>query len=125
MVARIMSILQWAQERLHATHHAQKLRQLIFLFDLETEIDQTLLQVHGSRITSSTVYPDYSLFTISVDQTVTITESFYAPLSLAELFSSLGGALGLWLGLGVIQIVENAINFGGILYNAMYKNLTE
>ena len=54
-----------------------------------------------------------------------LTESFYAPLSLAELFLSLGGALGLRLGLGVIQIVENAITFGGILHNAMYKNIIQ
>ena len=82
-------------------------------------------QVHGSRISSSPTYSYYTLFEISVDQRVKITESFYATPSLAEIFSSLGGALGLWLGLGVIQIVENAINFGGILYNAMYKNITE
>ena len=36
----------------------------------ETKIDSTLYQVHRSRISSSTFYPDCSLFTITVDQTV-------------------------------------------------------
>ena len=35
-----------------------------------------------------------------------ITESFFPSLSLSELFSSLGGVLGLWLGLGVMQLLE-------------------
>ena len=79
-------------------------------------------QVHGSLISSSPTYSYYTLFEISVDQRVKITESFYATPSLAEIFSSLGGALGLWLGLGMMQIVEHATNFGGNLYNMIYKN---
>ena len=78
--------------------------------------------VHGSCISSSPKYSYYTLFEISIDQRVKITESFYATPSLAEIFSSLGGALGLWLGLGMMQIVEHATNFGGNLYNMIYKN---
>ena len=73
--------------------------------------------VHGSCISSSPKYSYYTLFEISIDQRVKITESFYATSSLAEIFSSLGGALGLWLGLGIMQIVEHVTNFGGKLYN--------
>ena len=51
-------------------------------------------------------------------------ESFFAPLSMTELFSQLGGALGLWLGLGVMQIVEKASNFEEII-SAVLKNIKQ
>lgn len=44
--------------------------------------------------------------------TVTITEYFFKSLSYSELFSSLGGALGLWLGVGIMQIIEHIGNCG-------------
>ena len=40
---------------------------------------------------------------ITLDQTVPITESFYPDFSLSKLFTEMGGALGLWLGVGAVQ----------------------
>ena len=42
---------------------------------------------------------------LTFDQTVTITESFYPGISPTKIFSDLGGSLGLWLGVGVVQIL--------------------
>ena len=50
----------------------------------------------------------YSSFFLTFDKTVTITEWRFPRVDVAKLFADLGGTLGLWLGLGVIQI----INFG-------------
>ena len=35
--------------------------------------------------------------------------------SLSELFSALGGALGLWLGVGMMQIIEHSFAFGRLV----------
>ena len=47
---------------------------------------------------------------ITLDPTVTITESFYPGLSVTKLISSLGGSLGFWLGLGIIQLCQAALD---------------
>ena len=44
---------------------------------------------------------------MTFDQTVTVTESFYPSLSFTKLFADLGGSLGLWLGVGVLQMTMN------------------
>ena len=48
----------------------------------------------------------YSAFFLTFDKTVTITESRFPAVDVAKLFADLGGTLGLWLGLGVIQIIN-------------------
>ena len=48
---------------------------------------------------------------LTFDQTVTITESFYPGISPTKIFSDLGGSLGLWLGVGAIQLCINAIEY--------------
>ena len=53
-------------------------------------------------------YP--ATFALTFDQTVSITESFYPNLSLSKLFANLGGSLGLWLGIGLLQICFYAID---------------
>ena len=57
----------------------------------------------------------YSFIEITFDQAVTVKESFYKSLSYSELFSSLGGALGLWLGVGIMQIIEHIVKCGSTI----------
>ena len=57
-----------------------------------------------------------SYYEITFDQTFRITESFYSSPSLSTLFADLGGSLGSWLGLGILQlstitIIINVIEF--------------
>ena len=47
---------------------------------------------------------------LTLDQTVAITESFYASLSWTKLFTELGGSLGLWLGVGMTQLFVSSVN---------------
>ena len=64
---------------------------------------------------------NFSTIDLTFDSAVSISESFYPPLSFTELFSKLGGSLGLWLGLGVMQIIEKAADLAEIL-NVVVKN---
>ena len=54
----------------------------------------------------------YSKFELTLDQSVLITKSFYPPLSISKLFSDFGGAMGLWLGVGVIHLFGYFENIG-------------
>ena len=59
----------------------------------------------------------YSTIDLTFNQAVTVRESFYKTLSYSELFSALGGSLGLWLGVGIMQIIEHLANCGNIVNN--------
>ena len=50
-------------------------------------------------------------FDMTFDQTVTITESFYPSPSFTRLFAELGGSLGLWLGVGAVQLFSLLLQF--------------
>ena len=78
----------------------------------------------GSLISRRFRSRNYSTIDLTFDSAVSMKESFFAPLSMTELFSQLGGALGLWLGLGVMQIVEKASNFEEII-SAVLKNIKQ
>ena len=52
----------------------------------------------------------HSAFFLTLDKTVTITETRFPQLDVAKLFAELGGTLGLWLGLGVIQMISFGLN---------------
>ena len=43
------------------------------------------------------------------DDTVKITEYKYASLNFTKLCAEIGGALGLWLGLGIIQLFQEGL----------------
>ena len=42
-------------------------------------------------------------------QSLTVREYFFPEFSISEFLSSMGGALGLWLGLGVLQLATNIV----------------
>ena len=46
---------------------------------------------------------------LTFKQSVSVTEFFYPKFSFADFLSSMGGALGLWLGLGVLQMASNIV----------------
>ena len=52
----------------------------------------------------SDVSEERTVFDLTFDQTVIVTKSFYPPLSFTTLFTQLGGSLGLWLGIGMMQM---------------------
>ena len=54
--------------------------------------------------------PRRSTLDITFKQSVTVTEYFYPEFSFSDFLSSMGGALGLWLGLGVLQLASNIIS---------------
>ena len=57
----------------------------------------------SSKFTDNT---NLTVFDFTLDQTVTITEAFYPEFDLQEFLSNTGGAVGLWLGLGMVQLVQ-------------------
>ena len=56
---------------------------------------------------------------LTFNQAVTVRKSFYNSLSYSELFSALGGTLGLWLGVGIMQIIEHLANCRNIVNNVI------
>ena len=61
-------------------------------------------------ISSQTVIDDGSTFDLTLDQEVTVTESFYPPFSPLQFITVSGGAFGLWLGLGAVQVVQYVVS---------------
>ena len=63
---------------------------------------------------SRSIDRNYSKVDLTFDQTVTISESYYPSPSLTVLLADMGGSLGLWLGVGIIQLFAYASNFANI-----------
>ena len=57
-----------------------------------------------ASVFSSEDYSNHSKFDITFEQTVAVTEYYFEKFSISSFLSSMGGILGLWLGVGVMQI---------------------
>ena len=67
------------------------------------DVYSILYQIRGS-LTSTEVGNKYSVFDLTISHTVYTKEYVYPEFSFPNFLSSFGGTLGLWLGVGVIQI---------------------
>ena len=72
-------------------------------------------------LTTETSFMNHSKFELTFTEAVKVTESFFESVSIPEIFSAIGGTLGLWLGVGVMQILEYGANIGNIVF-ASNKN---
>ena len=70
----------------------------------------SLFQIQGALVSSKFIdNSNQTKFDFTLDQTVTITEAFYPKFNLQEFLSKTGGAVGLWLGLGMVQLVKYGV----------------
>ena len=52
---------------------------------------------------------------IDLDPLVETTESYYPEFSLSGFLADCGGSLGLWMGLGAVQLISSAVDFFSML----------
>ena len=67
------------------------------------------IQVTGALI-SEVEKEESSWIEIKFEKKVMITRSFYPSVDYPNLLTNIGGALGLWLGVGVIQLLSYGMN---------------
>ena len=59
-----------------------------------------------------------TILAVAFTKTLKITTTDFVPFSLAESLASLGGSLGLWLGLGLLQLGQEGVRGLGVLLQA-------
>ena len=59
--------------------------------------------------TNNRVLKQISAFSLFIDPEVTVTESYIPEFSLSTFIADLGGSLGLWLGVGAVQIMSSGV----------------
>ena len=69
----------------------------------------------SSRLIEKSKRISSSIIKINLDPVVETTESFYPKFSLSAFFADLGGSLGLWLGLGAVQLLTSVVDLFSIM----------
>ena len=54
-------------------------------------------------------------FDFTLEEEVTITEAFYPKFSILNFLTDTGGAVGLWLGLGMVNLVKYVVTGAQII----------
>ena len=54
----------------------------------------------------------YSVLSFTLNQVVMVTESYIPQFSLSNFLAELGGSLGLWLGVGAVQLLISGAQLG-------------
>ena len=72
-----------------------------------------LFQIIGTKLIEEPFYRNFTKFEITFDKTVTVNRSFYPSPSIYHVVAELGGCLGLWLGVGIVQISLQGLNIMG------------
>ena len=50
-------------------------------------------------------------FSFAINQQVDVTEYFIPEFSVSTFLAELGGSIGLWLGVGAVQLLSNVVHF--------------
>ena len=58
---------------------------------------------------------DNKYFRFKIQNGVKVTEFFYPDVSFGEILSNLGGVVGLWLGVGMMQVVDHGFKITSYL----------
>ena len=79
------------------------------------------MQILGAQLSYQS-QENETTFDLTLDQEVTVTESFYPSFSPLTFFTVMGGALGLWLGVGVVQVVSYVVTAVSWLRRSVVQN---
>ena len=82
-----------------------------YLFILDFFGSQVSVRFMDSLNENSNSEEEGSWLIFTVNQKVSTIESYNPPFSLPTFIADLGGSLGLWLGVGVVQILGGIYNF--------------
>ena len=80
------------------------------------------MKIVGSFISKLMSDLPVSMISFNIDQDVTITESYIPEFSVTTFFADLGGSLGLWLGVGAVQLLSTGVTALKWMRTTLCKN---
>ena len=79
-----------------------------------------LIQVSGKHLSNQRTKRAHK-FDLTLNQNVIITEAYIPEFSVSSFFASLGGAFGLWLGVGAVQLCSSVNGLAGAAWIRFHK----